>query len=228
MKTRFLILILLACSMQLSAQSEKQFLHSVVDSLVRNMSLHEYESFTYGTEFSLLSNGLSAWKAKSNGVGRSGTYRLIYGNVPNHLAAGISFSWSKHFDNYNEVNMSERERLIYAAPQFYYISRRHNRDRFYAMIGGGLGYLSYKSKSALPEDRVTEVKDSSLGLNALVNLNYRITKHLGLCLDVNALYSHLKPDYQIYKYSPLEAREKFNILQLSTRLGIVWDTKIRH
>lgn len=182
-------------------------------------------TYSFGISGCASDNGASAWKNGSNPVGIVNTLQFMRYSSSNNLGYGAQLLGYTESKTYNkktpDEKMKERVRIIYIAPQVAYLKRTVAFDNCFGVMGGGVGYLSYQSKSNLPGNESNKATCSSVGLNAFIGLEYTFAKHWGIRFEVNALYTPLNLKYEKEpELAILEPRSKFSLFMLNTQIGI--------
>lgn len=192
------------------------------ESTVENVGTHTTTwemTYCWGITGYASAHGISAWNANGKEGGMANSLRIMYSSPINRMCYGMLAYNNQHTQRFRAEEMGEKVNLTYVAPQVAYRKSVWVSSCF-ATAGGGAGYVGYQSKNTIPEGEQFKLSAHSVGINGFIGLEYRFVRHWGVSLEVNALYSLLKPSKCNNEAVSLKQRGKFGLFVLATQIGI--------
>lgn len=167
------------------------------------------------------SHGISAWDVDGKDGGVANLLKAMCYSSSSEVGYGGLLYGNTHSQRFQAEGVKERVNLIYVAPQVSYLKRATMFPSCFSTMGGGVGYLHYRSKTALsahPDD--IKVSASSAGVNGFIGFEYTFARHWGISLEVDALYSPVKLGKGGREPIPFKPRGKFGLFLLTTQIGL--------
>lgn len=166
------------------------------------------------------SHGISAWNVDGKGGGVANLLKMMHYSSAGDVGFGLLLYGNKHSQRFKPEGMKERVNLIYVAPQASFLRRATMFSSCFGTMGGGVGYVYYQSKNALPDSPDIKLSSSGVGFNGFVSLEYTFAPHWGICLEVDALYSPVNLGKDGTEVMPFKPRDKFGLFLLTTLVGV--------
>lgn len=117
--------------------------------------------------------------------------------------------------------LKEKVQIEYIAPQLSYIRKKTAFPNCFGIIGLGVGYMHYRSRTVLSENVSYETRWSGVGINADIGYEYAFLEHWGAKLEIGSIFSPIRPMRESApEHLLLQPRSKINLFLIYAQIGI--------